>query len=453
MTWQLFSVIVILTIFFVNGVVGVTFKDVTVWNEDTNEVIVNIKSSETLKDHLPHGLLRAVSITGKIPILHENSVADINNVNHLNFIQNEIEEIRPGAFRNLNGVHIIHILLSNFTTIKEGVFANLTIEELQISNKLVSKIEVGAFKDLPQLRNLNLQHNSLETLDGNVFDGLNIDTLDLSHNLISKLPQNIFRNLPHLKMLALANNQLKLVQTDVLDHLPVEYLDLSSNLISTLDEGVFNNMPQLKSIVLSRNKLTTVPEGVFNNLDLTLVKLDSNKIAFIAPKAFDNMPKLANIYLSSNELSKYDTNWFHNTPEIYRLYLAYNLIEDIPDEAFKNIYNDKEQWIRLDSNKIRNIAPNAFKGLRKLDTLNLSYNKIEVWNENILADAEVVFYLQLAHNDIKCVDGDFDKIFEANFTYLTGNPLTPQCAKDIEAWASKERPEKHVVCLAHCNLY
>jgi Leucine-rich repeat (LRR) protein len=431
----------------------VTFKNVSVWTAPNKQYAV-ISSSDSLKEFLPGVPVNIVAIKGKIPVLYEDSVSDVDNVEQLYFVKNEIEEIRPKAFKNLT-VKSLEIVYSNVTTLEEGVFDNLTLEELRITHNLIGQIESGAFGDLPKLHSLSLANNKLETLGSDdVFDNLaNLQNLDLSSNLISTLPDGVFKKLPNLRVLLLRRNRLGQIRGDMFVNVGIHHLDLSSNSISSIGQDTWNGLPQLTRLILSRNQLTEVSKGDFHVPNLKQLELDNNQISFVAADAFDDFSNLINIMLMGNKLTRYDPRWFRNTTNIYRLYLANNLIEEIPNEAFKNIYNEKAQWITLNNNRIKNISRNAFKGFKKFDVLNLSHNQIEYWIGDFLRDTELIHYLNLVGNKIQCPLGDFEQVFKANFTYLDSNPLTPHCLQKIVDWKKTTSSQGHVVCTAPCFLY
>ncbi|XP_044267210.1 leucine-rich repeat-containing protein 15-like [Tribolium madens] len=421
---------------------NVSFKNVTLWIWGKN--LTTIPSANNLKDYLPRKWTSMILVTGTIPILYENSVTDIENVNDLQFIGNEIIEIRPGAFKNLKSVETIRITGSNITTIA-GVFDNLTLEQLSIGSNKISVIPSGVVKS-SDLKELSFANNIIETVEENAFDHLpNLKTLDLSHNLLSDLPSGIFRNLSHITYISLDNNKFTTIKGEIFDNSSILNLYLADNLLKTLSENFMKQMPNLIGIYLNRNHLTEIPAGIFNNQTVQHVDLSNNEISYIAPNAFDNMPNLTDLFLPRNKLQQYDSRWLHNCPKIYRLFLSNNLLEQLPDQAFKNLNNKKEQWVKLDSNKIKKISAETFKGWKRVDTLELNSNEIKVWHEDYLADVEIIRTLNLVNNKIVCLDGDFDKVFKAKrCTYLGNNPFSNDCKRKIREWSARN-PHKVVV--------
>lgn len=449
----LFFVFYVLT--YVKSESEITFKNVTIWKGAEEKLATDVTFS-SLEDILPrNNSLEVLFIKGEIPVLYKNSVANIANVEHLYFYENQIVEVQPEAFKNLSIGYLI-VIRSNLTIIKKGIFFNVKLHTLEIKHNLIAKIENDAFEQVSKLKTLILSDNRLENLDKDMFGLLvDLENLDLSENGISILPQDILKHLPQLKMLSLKKNKLQQFP-NIFEHSSLDTLDLSQNLISELSEGALDNLPQLSRLFLSFNNLDSIPSKVFSNhQNLQMFDLSNNKISSIAPDAFDNMPLLVNIKLTTNKISKYDINWFYKTPNLYRVDFANNLIEDLPDQAFKNIYNKKHQWISLNGNKIKTITPNTFKGIKFFDTLNLSDNKLEHWDANLLADVEEIYYLNLVHNNIKCVEGDFNQVFKANFTYLGESSLSPQCVQKIAEWRGTEYDKtlSYRTCTQPCIFY
>ncbi|KAJ3657247.1 hypothetical protein Zmor_016259 [Zophobas morio] len=429
----------------------ITFRNVTLINS-AGEEIVRLSSSSSLKENLPDERLDIVVINGNIPILFEDSIANISTIKQLRFLENGIEEIRSGAFKNLTGVQSLDISYSILVTLKNNTFRNLTVEELSVEHSGVTKIELCAFNYLPKLHTLSLLFNNLQTLEEEIFNNLsNLQNLELSFNFIRHFPDNIFKKIPKLKSVFIRNNKIEQLSQNAFRSNTLSYLDLSGNRIATITEGAFNDLPRLSSLILSFNHLTKITEGVFTGQSLNHVILSHNKISSVTSGAFKTLSHLEKLSLEFNRLTLINPQWFQNLINLHQLNFGHNRIREIPDKAFRDIQNDNNKRMDLSHNRINNISSYAFSGLKFLDTLDLSYNEIENWDVTLLADVERIRHLNLFQNKIKCPEGNFHKIFKARFTYLGFNLLTPHCLRKIVDWRLLES-RRHVVCTKPCSL-
>ncbi|KAJ3657220.1 hypothetical protein Zmor_016236 [Zophobas morio] len=419
MDFKRFSVLLIVLVSAVCATTTrITFKNVKLLNNLHVEVRT-IQSSKTLSKHIPKENFTMLEVTGRIPVLYENSVTNISNVRHLSFFRNEMREIKPGAFKNFIDVKKLAITANNLGTITKGVFDRLTILELSLRYDRITTIPKRALRKLPRLQSLNLCGNYLEIVNEGVFDGINkIEVLDLSRNRIFTFPKLFFKNLNNLKLLFLSQNRFEV-----------------------LEERIFDDLPQLRVLALGDNNIVKISRGVFVAPNLEQLVLSGNKISYIDLAAFDGLPKLASIDLSSNKIKKFEPSWFDNNVEIYRLLFGHNLIENLPEQAFENL--DENAEICFEHNRIKKLAPEAFHGLKSVGRLNLEGNLLEKWNENLLASVEFVQDLNLQNNKIGCLGGNLDNVFVANCTYLSLNPLFETCLLLIERWI-KQNPQKNV---------
>ena len=111
-----------------------------------------------------------------------------------------------------------------------------SLEELDLSNNLLTQLPATVFEDLRSLRTLKLQNNHLETLPAGILDLSSLETLQLENNNLETLPAGIFEGLKNLQI-----------------------LDLTSNGLKTLPAGVFSNLTYLQRLSLRNNGLEVLP--------------------------------------------------------------------------------------------------------------------------------------------------------------------------------------------------
>ena len=252
-------------------------------------------------------------------------------------------------------------------------------------------------------------------------DNQHIEELSLASNALKTLPKNVFKKMTNLRV-----------------------LDVSANALTEIaPEFVGANLVR---VFFAYNKLTGIPDGIFNkHRSLQEVDLSGNQIMMIDSAAFDDMVQLKNISLGINKITKIDRRWFRGTNNLRRVHLVRNDIEEVPDEAFSNIYNENLEVIDLDENSIKRVSPVGFKGLRKIGSLRLSINNIDKWDASFLADVENIDLLDLSSNRIGCPEGDFNQVFKAVSTDLKFNPLNPECVEKIKNWKKLDSSNGHII--------
>lgn len=124
----------------------------------------NIIASDTLKDELPKGIYDHIEFTEQnIPILKKNSIKDIENLDELTIQNCGIEEIEPGAFRNLPLLRKLTLKGNEIDYVPEGVFNNLKISTLDLSQNRIRDIAAESLSNMPMLLNINLADNLIQS--------------------------------------------------------------------------------------------------------------------------------------------------------------------------------------------------------------------------------------------------------------------------------------------------
>lgn len=132
------------------------------------------------------------------------------------------------------------------------------------------------------------------------------------------------------------------------------------------------NTPALREISINMNALTEVRKNVFPIIPLEKIDLGSNKINMIHEGAFKDII-VSFLILDDNKLKTIEPKWFHNS-KVTRLFVRHNQINHIQSNAFKGIKYLEE--INLSYNFINYIEDNAFSHLKSLRNLNLTGNTL-----------------------------------------------------------------------------
>ncbi|XP_057658575.1 leucine-rich repeat-containing protein 70-like [Diorhabda carinulata] len=261
-------------------------------------------------------------------------------------------------------------------------------------------------------------------------------TILLGNNLKDFLPKLPFDNIEFL------DQKIPIIYKEAITDISQLYeLDMDFCEIKEIRPGAFRNLTNLNRMSFKMNQLRRIENGVFNKLPVETIDLSFNQISYIHTKAFDDMPELFQINLGTNWLSKWNPDWFTNTPKLSVLYFRNNFIEELPAESFKNL--KKERYVTIDlifnGNRISSIHRDAFEGLKQIHILSLSNNLLQNFDKNLLKNV-VVKYLKLNNNSIACFD-DLDEVFKATYAYIDNNPIKCDCLKKIQTWSEKNHKD------------
>lgn len=240
----------------------------------------------------------------------------------------------------------------------------------------------------------------------------NAYVLTINENNIDTLCSGTIANFPNLVLLELINSNIHDIQ-------PGAFTNISSDLVLHLDT----------------NKLTAIRTGVFTGLKIASLYLDNNQISVIEPDAFDNMPNLEVLSLNLNSISKWNSNWFKETPCLTYLYFNDNKIETLPANALKNIamHTTNRSTLSLEHNRIHDIHPEAFKGVKNFGKIVLTGNRLTTLPPNILKDIESLTILNLVRNKLSCLSDEvLISTKNVRVVKLENNPLDDSCASRVQ---------------------
>ncbi|KAM0680385.1 hypothetical protein GINT2_001444 [Glugoides intestinalis] len=244
------------------------------------------KSSEHIKDQFA---LKYMKVLLQIVVLDVPTNIDLDIIR---FMKN----IRELGINNIKELEKIPDLL----------FDGLTnLESLSLRRNNIKELQPNLFNNLQKLESLWLYDNKLTEIPSCVFDGLvNLKSLWLQNNNIKELQPNIFNNLQKLEELNLDNNKLTEIPEGILSELgSLQTLDLSKNEIKSFPIGLFTGITKLNFLSLSNNKLTEIPPSILSLTNLENLDICSNNLTSV-PKEIGNMSRLEYLYLDSNSITE-----------------------------------------------------------------------------------------------------------------------------------------------------
>ncbi|KAM0679562.1 hypothetical protein GINT2_002191 [Glugoides intestinalis] len=190
------------------------------------------------------------------------------------------------------------------------------------------------------------------------------------------------------------------------------------------DEIALKYMKELLKIVV-----LDVP----TNIDLDIIRLMKNikrldingikELEKIPDLLFDGLTKLESLSLVNNNIKELQPNLFNNLQKLEYLNLSKNKLTELPSCVFDGLVNLKS--LRLEDNNIKELQPNIFNNLQKLEYLWLYSNKLTEFPEGILSELRSLQELDLSKNEIKSFPiGFFTGLTNLNFLSLSNNKLT-----------------------------
>ncbi|KAL1102874.1 hypothetical protein V6Z11_D05G396500, partial [Gossypium hirsutum] len=314
-----------------------------------------------------------------------------------------------GLVQNLTEVRHLFLDGINMSSVNAHVFMNLSssLRSLSLAGcDLQGKFPKNIF-DLPNLNLLNLGGNQNLNLDPLKFNrSSNLEHLDLSwivlgfirkfflsrifldlsnSNLSTTVPRSL-ENLLQLTHLDLSVNQLSgqilrslegSIPDDVTACPNLISLGLSDNLLNGTLPSWLYTAPSLKTIYLSQNQFSGHIEE-FQSKSLEYLYLNINKLQGPLPSSIFQLLNLTFLVLSSNNLSGViEFSMFSNLPNLRLLDLSYNSLSLTSNSTSSANHILPNLTDLLLSSCNLSEFPQFLKGLKSLESVDLSCNKIQ----------------------------------------------------------------------------
>ncbi|KAB2033041.1 hypothetical protein ES319_D05G420800v1, partial [Gossypium barbadense] len=271
----------------------------------------------------------------------------------------------PDSMGNLVSLKFLVLSHSNLSGLVPRSLGNLLkLTHLDLSENQLSGQIPRKLGNLLQLTHLDLSKNQLSgQIPRSLGNLLQLTHLDLGWNKLSgQIPLSIL-NLTQLEYLTISNNSLEgSIPDEVTAFHNLIYLDLSDNLLNGTLPSWLYIAPSLKTIYLSQNQFSGHIKE-FQSKSLEWIWLENNKLQGPLPSSIFQLLNLTQLSLSSNYLSGViEFRMFSNLPNLEYLDLSYNSLSLTC--LFLSSCNLSE-------------FPQFLKGLKSLESLDLSCNKIE----------------------------------------------------------------------------
>ncbi|KAK7061151.1 Toll6p, partial [Halocaridina rubra] len=252
-----------------------------------------------------------------------------------------------------------------------------------------------------QLERVSLAHNNIWTMPSMALCGKSLKHLDLSNNHLQDIRVLGFTGKVFQDITRLNASNVTLSEYEI-------YFPSDQDAFQEIDCG-----QALQELILDHNDLVRLPSGSFRILSaLRELHLRYNDIRLISSEAFEGLKALQKLYLSNNHIIFLQNGTFLDNPLLEGVYLNNNSLRTLSSGVFKGLR--ELQVLDLSYNKLSfsSSEEELFKDLNRLVILNLSHNSLTSIPPLLLTDLNSLQQLDLAFNLISTLDND-------GFTFLS----------------------------------
>lgn len=129
----------------------------------------------------------------------------------LNVSDNQIEAIKPGAFKGCKMLEYIDLENNKIVQLQQFAFARLyNLKQINLARNELTLLQTSVFTHLPELRYLNVSFNQIKGIQrGGVLPLHNLHSLDISYNQLNYLDyKDLIDHARRLVLINLENNYL-----------------------------------------------------------------------------------------------------------------------------------------------------------------------------------------------------------------------------------------------------
>ncbi|OQR75051.1 chaoptin-like [Tropilaelaps mercedesae] len=347
-------------------------------------------------------------------IKNELHLAGLPSLHTLNVSNNLFLDI-PASIKKLASLQHLDISRAKIRNLGYSPFSQLSkLEYLNLAWNEIVQIQSNTFQGLVRLKTLILDANILRKFEeSHVTDLENLQELSLNDNQLLSFPTEIFLKLRSLVKVHLDFNRIAAISEELLRYAAkLRYLSLNYNLLTEIPEGTFRDMPQLTVLRLRGNNLKKFTPASYNGLESSLVELDigDNQISYMPML---NLSSLRILDISGNQLVNLHSKMFSVSVNLKKLILARNLFSKI-DPGWIEPLTELEH-LDVSGCQISIVYDNTFGNFLRVKHLNLANNGLEAFGRNI--NIETVEELDLSGNYLSDAKLNVKKLHTLNLSY------------------------------------
>uniref|UniRef100_A0A665UIY0 Slit homolog 1b (Drosophila) n=1 Tax=Echeneis naucrates TaxID=173247 RepID=A0A665UIY0_ECHNA len=426
--------------------------------------------------NIPRGTERLDLNGNNLTVITKMDFSGLKHLRVLHLMENQIGNVERGAFDELKELERLRLNKNRLGQLPELLFQkNEALSRLDLSENAIQAVPRRAFRGATDLKNLQLDKNHISCIEEGAFRALrSLEVLTLNNNNISSIPVSILRllsfNYPQchsfdcvcillsscllpssLPLSRLHSNALRCdchlawlspwlrqrpalgLYTQCSSPPTLRGLNLAELRKSdfachgggsafvqpcSLASGSCPPMCSCSNnIVDCRGRgLTAIPAHLPEAM--TEIRLEQNGIKSVPPGAFI----LLSVRRHNNQISEIAPDAFHGLRALNSLVLYGNKITELPGGVFDGLAS--LELLLLNANKIHCIRATVFKDLENLALLSLYDNKIQSLAKGTFSSLHSIQTLHLAQNPFVC---DCNVKWLADF--LRSNPIETSGAR------------------------
>ncbi|XP_043917832.1 leucine-rich repeat and immunoglobulin-like domain-containing nogo receptor-interacting protein 2 [Protopterus annectens] len=277
------------------------------------------------------------------------------------------------------------------------------LEEIDLSDNIISSVEPGAFNNLNNLRYLGLKSNRLKLIQLGVFAGLsNLTKLDISENKIVILLDYMFQDLHNLRSLEVGDNDLVYISHRAFSGLlSLQHLTLEKCNLTVVPTDALSRLHNLVSLRLGHLSINALHAFAFKKLfHLKYLEIDYWPFLDMLPPNSLYGLNLTFLSITNTNLSTIPHTALKHLVYLTHLNLSYNPISTIEAGMFLDLVRLQE--FHVVGAQLRTIEPHAFQGLKFLHVLNVSQNLLETLEESVFQSPKSLEFLCIENNPLAC---------------------------------------------------
>lgn len=256
-----------------------------------------------------------------LTVINKQAFNGIDTLENIYITNNNIHFIMNEAFWNLTNLVLVDMSENQLVTLVEDTFKNLSVKHLTFIHNEIFEIEPKSFRNLNRLNSVNFKRNQLTQWDSKWFDNTpNLFTINLDENHIQTLEAHTFKAIPSLRNISFRKNKLKVLDSKTFSGIySLDILDLAENQINSLHPNLFspfNEAAQLETriaasrinkLFLHNNFLSYIPNQMMQDLfKLGMLSIHSNPLQCTCYNQIYKWAYRKNIKVDSENAGCYD---------------------------------------------------------------------------------------------------------------------------------------------------
>ncbi|XP_053152900.1 leucine-rich repeat and immunoglobulin-like domain-containing nogo receptor-interacting protein 3 [Hemicordylus capensis] len=277
------------------------------------------------------------------------------------------------------------------------------LEELDFSENIITNLEPGAFGNLLNLQVLRLRGNQLKLIPPGVFSKLsNLTLLDISENKLVILLDYTFQDLRSLKTLEVGDNDLVYISRKAFSGLVgLQQLTIEKCNLTGISAESLSRLQNLEVLRLQHLSIASVEDQNFKKLyNLGQLEIeDWPLLEDISPNGFQGL-NLTFLSITYTNITVVPTAALRNLVHLMYLNLSYNPISTVPKASLRELIRLRE--LHIVGALLVSVEPQALYGLRQIRLLNLSNNFLSTLEESTFHSVNTLETLRVDRNPLVC---------------------------------------------------